>query len=403
MYEIDKNSLEIIITNSDFSESDQENKAIKGSLLAIMRALCDHSHSVCKDLVDRSLDRNYEYRINDICTVLLPVRDDEAEYEAAGLYKMAEYNDRRIFLDCEYDEIIQIMGDLTEKRSYKGRYTKDGKQFPFEYTLEFDNSFLKLQEELYAYAEHYSVKNPIVFSPYSHKSFRVKYDESLFSKDVKPDFRFADNHIPALEGHCLYWNIKRELVKDKTYAGKSPYGDITKYVFVFPKIRNCDYNLPFPQNNRTCIYDIRFGEKDVGITTDHDIESFSVLRYVELDLNSSVVKERRSKGLLFSNDVSDSIWRVRRLLSDGDIERAVACFGEWHEVCCRRSEGEGSPIKRYLKKYRADRKNKTMFNTIRREYICVNKTGKKFLTDYANYILEYLEYYYPEIEWAGEE
>lgn len=402
MYEIDKNGIERIITNSVFSGDERDNKAIKEALLATMRELCDYSHSVNQSLIEKSLDQNSEYRINDIYTVLLPICDD-AEYEAVGLYRMAEPDDNRVFLDCEYDEIKQIVGDLAEKKSYKGRYIKDGKLLSFDYTLEFDGCFLSLQEELYDYAEHYSVKNPIMFSPYSHKSFQLGFDKSLLKDGIKLDFGFRDNHLPVLEGYGLYWNIKRVLEEGKTYDGKMPYADSTKYVFVFPKTKNGDFILPLPLNNQARIYDIQFKEKCVEVTTNHDIESFVELQYIELDLNSRIVKESQSKGWLFSNDISDGIWRVRRLLSEGDIERAIACFREWHDVCCERSSGDGRHIARYSKKYRSDRKNKNMFNTIRREHIRIAKTSKRFLTDYANYILEYLEYYYPEIEWAGEE
>lgn len=403
MNEIDINNIEKKITNSVFSEKEQENKAIKESLLAIMRELCDYSRAVNQRLVENSLCQNTVYRINDIYTVLLPV-GDEAEYEAVGLYKMAEASGQRVFLDCEYDKIKQIVGDLAEKRIYKGHYIQDGKLLPFEYSLDFDDSFLRLQEELYDFAEHYSIKNPIVFSPYSHKSFWLRFDTSLLTDDIKLDFCFEDNHIPVIEGiYCLYWNIHQGLEQEKTYDGKLPYGDSTKYVFTFPKSKRGNTPLPLPLNNQARVYDIRFVDKGVEIITDHDIDSFVVLQYADLDFNSRVIKERQSKRLLFSNAVTDGIWRLRRLLSDGDIERAIACFREWHDVSCERSNGEGRPIIRYSKKYRTDRKNKNMFDIIRREHIYIRKTNKKFLTDYANYILEYLEYYYPEIEWAGEE
>ena len=173
-------------------------------------------------------------------------------------------------------------------------------------------------------------------------------------------------------------------------------------MFLFSKTKKGTVLLPVPENNQAIIYEVRFVEKGVELVTNHDIEDFIILEYIDLDFNSRVVRERQSKKLLFSNEIIDKLQAHRRLLSEGDIERAIGCFMDWQDLHCERSNGDGELIIRYSKKYRADRKSKNMFNTIRREYISIMKREKRFLTDYANYILEYLEYYYPEIEWAGE-
>jgi len=402
MNEIDKESIEKKITSSVFSDNDEDNKTIKNSLLAIIRELCDYTNDVNHTIVNNAHVQQENCHINDIFTALLPFGDD-TEYEAVGLYRMAEYYPFRVFLDCEYDEIRSVVGDLTQKKLYKGYYLKDGKQVTFEYSFEFDNTFIKLQECLFKYAEYYNVKNPLILSPYSHKSFWLVFDEGLKNEDFYLDFCFEDNHIPVLGmNYCLYWNIKQSTENEKTYDAKVPYGDITKFVFAFNKTKKGNYILPVPENNQAIVYDVRFGERGVELITNHDIEDFIILEYIDLDLNSRIVKERQSKNLLFSNEIFDKLQAHRRLLSEGDIERAIGCFMEWQDIHCERSNGKGERILRYSKKYRADRKNKNMFNTICREYISMVKKDQRFLTDFANYILEYLEYYYPEIEWAGE-
>ena len=402
MNEIDKESIEKKITSSVFSNNDEENKVIKNSLLAIMRELCDYTTDVNHTIVNNAHRQQENCHINDIFTALLPVGDD-TEYEAVGLYRMTEYDPFRVFLDSEYDEIRSIVGDLTKRKLYKGHYLKDGKQVSFEYCLKFDNTFIRSQECLFKFAEYYNVKNPLILSPYSHKSFWLVFDESLKNEGDNFDFCFEENHIPVIDGnYCLYWNIKQSTENEKTYDAKEPYGDITKYVFAFNKTKKGNILLPVPENNQAIVYDVRFVEKGVELVTNHDIESFVIFEYIDLDLNSRLVKERQSKKFLFSNEIMDKLQAHRRLLSEGDIERAIGCFMDWQDMHCERSNGNGKPILRYSKKYRADRKNKNMFNTIRREYISIVKRDQRFLTDYVNYILEYLEYYYPEIEWAGE-
>lgn len=401
MYEINRDGIEKIITSSLFSENEDTNKSIKNSLLAVMNELCDYTSKVNKKVVSDSQGSDYENRIGDIYVSLLE-NADETEYEAAGLYKMSDTNPYRVFLDCEYDDIKNIVGDLSGRKIFKGKYIKDGVESTFDYSLEFDDSFLKVQEKMFEFSEQYRVKNPMIFSPYSHKSFLLKYDMN-FSDNCELDFRFHDNCIPVLAGdYCLYWNIKQKFEKEKTYDAKEPYGDKTKYIYSFKKTKKGKYLLPLPLNNQTCVFDIRFIESGVEIITDHDIDDFILLEYAELDFNSQIVKERQSKNFLFDNIVSEK-QRFQRILSEGDIERVIGYFRDWKEVSCKRAGGEGKRIIRYSKKYRADRKDKNMFNSIKREYISFKKSNDKFLTDYANYILEYLEYYYPEIEWAGEE
>ncbi len=417
MYEINKDSIEKKIIDSRFSEDEEHNKAIKNSLLSIMRELCGYTSEVNQNLIDRAFNQSFESQINEIYAVILPTLDG-TEYEPDGLFKMTEIIPQRFFLDCEYDDIRNIVGDTSNLNVYKGTYIKDEVEYSFEYSLEFDNSFVKVQERLFDYAEHYNVSNPLIFSPFSHKAFVIKHnfnqehsnpfgvkkDSGNHNEENSVDYRFKQNGIPVIEGQCcLFWNIRQDIIKDKTYDASEPYGEKVKYVYCFPKSKKGMYRLPIPINNQTCIYDIRFCDKDIKIVIDKEIEDFFLYEYYDLDLNTPVVKERQSKGLFFANDVNEQMKKQRRLLSEGDIERAIGYFRSWKDLYCKRADGDGKNIIRYAKKYCANRTDKYLFNTIRREYIHFEKQDKRFMTDYANYVLEYLEYYYPEIEWAGEE
>ena len=437
MYEINKSAIEKKIATARFAADEESNRSINNSLLALVEELCDYTNKVGRDLVDGAREREDSPQINDVFAALLPV-EAEADYQTAGgLFRMDAVSEflncrfdesedsgvelaqtpipektvfhyERVFLDCEYDEIRNLDGDLSsKKKTYQGRYVdkKSGKTGPFEYSLEFDDSFVKAQEILFDYAEYYRVKNPVVLSPYSRKSFFIKYVEELCSDDIKLDFCFADNKIPVIEGkNRLYWNIKQSVENGKTYDAKEPYGDATKFVFRFEKTKRGGRLLPLPLNNQTRVYSIDVAEDWVDVVINREIEDFIVLEYVDFDSNSGLALERRSKRLLFDNNVVDGTWNRSRILSEADIERAVGCFNGWRYASCERSEGKDKPIVRYSKKYRVDRKAKNMFNAIRREYVGFKGTeDKKFLTDFANYVLEYLEYYYPEIEWIGEE
>ena len=437
MYEIDRNSFEKKIATTRFAENEDSNKTIKSSLLAIIKELCDCTRQVNQSLVDDARKQETPRQIKDVFTVLLPVGADAAYETTVGLYKMdsvsevldceygetdgtdgnlsrrrttdkTKYQYDRVFLDCEYDEIRGIDGDLSgEERTYRGRYVckKDGETGAFDYCLEFDNSFLKAQGMLFDFAELYRVENPVVLSPYSRKSFFVKYAKDLCKDDFELDFCFAENHIPVIEGrNSLYWNIRQSIENERAYDAKAPYGDATKFIYRFRKTKKGNLPLPLPLNNQTRVYSINVTEDGVDIATSREVDDFLIYEYLDFDLNSGLAKERQSKQLLFSNETVNGTGRRRRILAEGDIERAIGCFSGWRAARCERSEGGGIVIPRYSKKYCVDRKAKNMFNAIRRECVSFKGTkNRRFLADFANYVLEYLEYYYPEIEWVGEE
>ena len=141
----------------------------------------------------------------------------------------------------------------------------------------------------------------------------------------------------------------------------------------------------------------------IEITTDHDMDEFAVLEPLECDETSPLIKTLKSNEKFFNNRRSYNEIINKRIISESDIEHSIATFRNNNGIKCCISEGGGQIVNRYTKKYRADRKSRKFFNTISREYVLFKAEEKKrFLTDYVNYVIEYLEFYYPEIEWVGE-
>ena len=79
------------------------------------------------------------------------------------------------------------------------------------------------------YAEMYSITNPVILSPYSHKSFLVVYDKEIEREDL--EFCFEENGIKAIEDSNLFWNLKREIILNRTYDSKIPYGADIRYKY----------------------------------------------------------------------------------------------------------------------------------------------------------------------------
>ena len=401
MYTIDKESIEQKIFDSRFTLDEEVNRNIKEVFLNLVNEMCDCTNNVCKTLVESVSDRSLNNLINDIVVALIPICD-EKNFEAIGLYKMVENNKKRIFIDDEYENIRVLAGDLSSKKKYRGKYIKDGVIEYFEYELKFDRSFLEVQELLFKYTQYYSIDNPVIFSPYSHKSFYVIYDDSLDKNNNKLDFCFEENGIKAIEDKNLFWNIKIERIENKTYNAKIPYGSDTRYVYSFKKNKQGKYLFPYPVNNQSIIYDIKLNTDEIEIITSKEMEDFNLLEYYDVDYTSGDLKAMISSKVLFNNKREYKGIVATRIVSEGDVEHAIAPFRKWNELSCMIVNEAEEKIIRYSSRYRVDRKDKSMFSKICTKFLRFTKKEQKFLTDYANYVMEYLEYYYPEIEWVGE-
>ena len=118
------------------------------------------------------------------------------------------------------------------------------------------------------------------------------------------------------------------------------------------------------------------------------------------------MKKLLSAKSLFSNSLTQSYngIRNRRIVSIADIEHAIAPFrtdDNW--MNCEISNGKGQIVKRYSSQYKASWGELKNFTKISRQYLKFDSVNRiKFKEDYINYVIQCLDYFYPEIEWAGE-
>ena len=199
----------------------------------------------------------------------------------------------------------------------------------------------------------------------------------------------------------VFWNIKKDVVRNKTYDAKIPYGDKTRFLYSFSKTKKGKYVFPYPFNEQTIIYDIEIEDRGVNIVTNKEIDDFVIIEYFDVDSSSSNVKAAISSKVLFNNKKKYT-GTIHRIISEGDVEHAITPFREWNGLNCIITREKNHKVMRYSARYRVDRKDKFMFSPISTKYIEFSKKDDKFLDDYANYVIEFLEYYYPEIEWVGE-
>ena len=428
MYNIDENKLQSIVENSNFSTEPDVDRQIKKSFIAFFSEMTNYTKSVNERILNNTLSNDHESVIPQICTAFLNKSDEKVKkiIEEVGLFPMddsmdsvtnsqytnklsefpeSDYVYKRVFIDDEYDVIKNIPGDYSEQNSFIGEYVTFGEKHEFKYYLFFDRTFVKLHELLYKYALHYDIANPNVFSPYSYKSFILVFSKEIENEDL--NFNFSNNGLNISEdGYSLLWNLKITEANCEIPYAKSPYGNEIRYAYRFNKSRHGNYLLPLPVNNQVKIFNIKFQEDFIEILVDRKQCDFTLLENFTIDLNLQSMKKLLSAKSLFSNSLTQSYngIRNRRIVSIADIEHAIAPFrtdDNW--MNCEISNGKGQIVKRYSSQYKASWGELKNFTKISRQYLKFDSVNRiKFKEDYINYVIQCLDYFYPEIEWAGE-
>lgn len=399
MYNMDIEKLRSLIESTTFC--DENNKGVKDAFLAFFSELSDYTKDVNDAILKQSKRREEKAFLPAISVALMKRESDEKLLNSIGFAPMAEVG-KRVFLDDEYENIKELVGDTGACKQYEGFYIKDNQQQSFFYSLKFDRSYVERQELLYRYSLLYKFANPVVLSPYSYKAFELVYDVELKGKEL--DFQFDKNGLRVVdaEQRDLFWNIAVSQVS-RTYDGKHPYGDNVRYSYEFLKNKKGHYLLPLPLNNQAKIYDIEIDDEAVRITMDCDMSDFVLLEPLDVDDSATEVKALISGGMLYRNAILYNGLINSRLLSEADIEHSIVPFRSNQGVACSISDGSRNIVNRYSKKYRPQKLGRKLFHQIGREYVLFKADADyKFLKDYINYVLEYLEFYYPEIEWVGE-
>ena len=109
-----------------------------------------------------------------------------------------------------------------------------------------------------------------------------------------------------------------------------------------------------------------------------------------------------SAGRLYSNFTDKNCLAAKRILSQCDIEYAIYPFRDYQGIQCEITQKLNEICKRYSYKYRPSPSRQMSSRKLRRVMLKFTfERNEQFKHDYINYVLDYLDYYYPEIEWVG--
>ncbi len=407
MYKLDLKEIENLIDNSNFvyDKNNEKNDVMKDIMKGMFSALCQYTNDTIDGLHASVCEPKKKSGFGEVVSALVSNDIKDKFYEMSNIGIDISTSDI-VFVDEDYRQLRGVVGDNDVDKKFKGKYVCDGDIREFEYQLKYDNSFHKMQDIIFKITELYGSEYPIVNSPYVTKCFRACPTEELPEDIEEIHYDFEENGIKVLENTSLLWNVKLNCSGSKAADEKIPYGNTTKYVYLFSVDKNTgNHYYVIPQNNQTLVYSVEFLEKETKIIINREMEEFLLVEKCDIDWGRQEIKLLSSQKRIYTNKVDKGLVHNPRILSKGDVEYAIAPFRNYKGNTCEIVSAESDISKiilRYSSKYKYKNMDRIRYAKLSRVYV------KFFLneevlypSDYINFALSYLEYYYPEIEWVG--
>ena len=287
------------------------------------------------------------------------------------------FNYGQLFLLVPYEEFYSYLS-----KNFQG----DG----FTYQLKPNYQFVEAEHKLFRLSQIYKIPFNI-YSPYARRAVDIRIvDKSKedFSRPSDFNFRLKENNLQGkLVNEKLYWNVK---FKPCEPAGTDKVADLYVYRYADDVDLNT-YVLP-----------------DSDTNFDDELES------VRVDDNQIVLKTPREflkdtydliKILPTKSKIDYRIFSKPRLRTIGDIEFVLKCLSRDNYSCRFGEFGGQEKITSYTDEHKYFTSNdENLLRAKRNLPVCTVKFSgdRLFLTDYANYVLNFLEERFPEFNWAGE-
>lgn len=395
------------------------NEGIKKALGQTFNNLIDHMDQQLEAVAQRVEDekKSDDTDWNDLwkIVVVLAAENEETALCSRGFYKIPigasvyfgnkkwDYDEKNgifsnkpIFLNCDYER-LNMFCDKT--------YTGYVGQHSYSYRLIRHNRFVEAEKLLHRIAGLYGITVPVVFSPYARKAVDICISGDLEQRDWETmDFCWPENGLKdIIVTNCnLLWNVDigRGTEESSNYA---PHDDVIYYEYFYNDGID-DRTFIYPDCGRAAVHAVYKHAGGIRMICPEKLcqTSYDWLMVVP-------VADREMQNAfrnLFLRHRNPPI----RLRTRGDIGYVLSEFtDEVKTFSCqflhmgRPAEGERI-ICRYGKdqQYLQDTDMIYYRDMWKRPFCCVRFDGPEvFVTDYANYVLHYLEATYPEFNWVG--
>ena len=398
----DRTLEELIGKTNYFSDDEPErNEKFRGALKNIFGNLIERNNAVLDEIKAHAIrPNNHSTRLNVVTALISPNDAQSIFYEFAPIL---DANADIIFIDLDYEQMRELVGDVGDRIIFNGTFEVGGTAKNFRYTLEFDRSLLSREEILLRAFEIYRVAEPLIFSPFARKSFRVKILDELPADADHIDYCFADNGIPALTDEILCNNFELTTTAELMPEMQKPFGDFVMHKYSFE--RNDDrIELYVPCDDKALILELRAEDDRLNMWLDRETQRFYNLTYKKVEPSRKEIAALELNGKLHFSDVARNKFSPQRILTRLDLEYAIRPFRDWNGMHCRLVEHHelNKLTPRYMSKYSRRGSKHLTVRPLRRA--CIKFEGadrKKFPSDCINHALGWLQYHYPEVEWIG--
>ena len=416
---------------------------LKNILNKTFKTLANRNDSVLHEIRDHVLRENDNLKMkwNDRWSIATILVSEKNFADVNGFRKLLRNSDPdenllsdlkyinlvdNYFLDCSYEDALAICSDeYTDDYPYVGNIDMHGQKISFHYRLAHDFRYVNLEQMLYQIADIYQIVKPIIFSPYARRAVKIQIpkensDVADFLRDQNLDltpYCLDQNHLSGkfLADSQLMWNLRTESVtlpeykiaddKDQSYF--APYGDREIYRYEFKNINDQAFICP----DEIDFSKIIAAEKNLDrqqitlIARDRLTSPCKLVQIIRSDIKNSLQ--------VFKNSTSDSIFSKERLRTEGDIEFVLHGLSmPTHGFICkfdgvsRIEKNDRKICRRYSRdlSYRTSiAREQSLYGNRRGLPFCYIKFSgdEKFLDDYANYVLSFLENRYPDFQWIG--
>ena len=391
-----------------------ENAELRYSLEQAFRALSDRQDRISNELMERlvreksSSNKGYDEKWT-VATVLVKV-NEIPKYAVEGFsvinvgkcfYKKQDVVDlglensntsnqsqRQFFLDIEYGDWDKYLN-----RTFEG----DG----FKYQICINERFVKKEAELFKVCAMYGINMPVIFSPWARRAIDIRIEEGKVPKSVDGvSLRLKENGLEKvlLIDSFLLWNFTITKGLSPSSQRVAPFENRNMYIKHFDEgINENDFLYTDEQieaiQKTADLTEIRSCNGEKNCYTKYRINSIG-----EVVLNC------------FCNTFLDTL--PARIRTKSDMIGVLQQFNNRNYACTFVGTDKDEsfslfPVYRTVHSYHTD-KNQIFYQKRRgltESYVkfFVGNGDKKYLCDYANYVLHYLQSRYPEYVWLGVE
>ena len=361
--------------------------AAETSLLKkVMHGLKNHEVDVLQSLKERAeqelrrLGSERRPTGGRLVVQLIPA-GEEKRWQEKGFFAMAEL-DNICFLNCAYEDLDRLV--LEGGTSYQFRRVPD---------------FINLERKLLrVMKDSGGTDRPLIFDPWSRRAVRLVLKNG--SKESPPPMPGPGQDI--ISGCKLVWNIEpKKKTLEQSFAAD---GSLNRYQYF------CD-----DEGSKVAFLELDDQDTEAGISRQEN--GFSILPQARLSSKEVTLYRLREIDEESLAECSDTAffnsWQEKiacgRLRTRGDIEKMLSSFFyKERGFSCSFADidgDDGDIIQRYEEKdsCKYSDSDELFYRKGSQRPLCrVRFSGpEKWLTDYAEYVLAYLEYMYPEFRWAG--